>query len=154
MCFPFDSTHDVIRSKVNIYPDIYRMPLTPVDIAQVLSKVFEEENPRPSVERCEELARETGLDVKQVSTWFRERRKHGSQKMVGYAVAQRDCLLEAFEQYGSCPPKEIHEQLARKLGLTRIQVWRWFYYRRNRGGAAAGGLVARSRDDDFTQGIH
>lgn len=107
------------------------MPRTPANIAQILIVAYETEQ-SPTWERCQELAKETGLEVKQVSRWFNDRRLRGPQKQVGFTEDQYDGLHQALSKYGSNPSREILEQLTRELGLTRQQVQRWLSKRRTR----------------------
>ena len=107
-----------------------KMGLVPADIAQVLFEAYQEE-PSLSVARCQQLAEETGLEVRQVSRWFGARRRNGPPKQLGFTVTQRNALYEAFREHGSNPSKEICHQLTLTLGLSRQQVRKWFFDHRN-----------------------
>ena len=77
------------------------MPRFPVKCVEILQKAFDE-NQEPSLEKRRELANETGLQLRQVTKWFYNRRMSLSQlSRRGYTDFQLGGLLQAWQKYGS-----------------------------------------------------
>lgn len=110
------------------------------DEQAILIKWFDDniDYPYPSYEQKNELHKLTGLSLKQVITWFTNRRRRNKVKSTSHKVvitkAKRIILKEWFNDniHEPYPSDEQKKELCQKTELSCVQIDNWFSNQRSR----------------------